>query len=162
MTRWHFFNFSKFYASVIRKSVPKSWSEFQKCHYGYIWPRVKLNRCQKGFFASVKNWTEAKKLASISKPAPMVIFGLGWNWTDAKKGFLPQLKIEPRPYPLIRVQIVNTFHSSSSSSHLQPPTSILSSLSLSRKPASTIVPPFYSDERGHYFDEPLWCLLPHF
>jgi len=48
-----------------RKSIPKSWSIFQKCHYGNIWSRVKLNGFQKGFFVSVKNWIEAKKLTSI-------------------------------------------------------------------------------------------------
>ena len=68
-------------------SKPKSWLIFQKCHYnGDIWPRLELNRCQKMFSASVKNWTR-----------PKVIFCLGWNWTVAKNCFLPRLKIEPRP-----------------------------------------------------------------
>ena len=70
------------------------------------------------------NW--GKKVGQYFQNATMVIFGLGWNWTGAKKGFLPRLKIEPRPYPLIRVQTVNPFHPSSSSSRLQPPFSLLS------------------------------------
>jgi len=44
------------------------------------------------------------------------MFGLRWNWTGAKKSFLPQLKIEPMPYVLLGFKNANLFSSSSSSS----------------------------------------------
>ena len=39
-----------------------------------------------------------QKVGQYFKNATRMMFGLRWNWTDAKKSFLPRLKIEPRPY----------------------------------------------------------------
>ena len=73
--------FPTFMLRFIRKSVPKgliclsfedskpkSWLIFQKCHYSSdIWPRLELNRYHKLFYASVKNWTEAKRFVRVQK-----------------------------------------------------------------------------------------------
>jgi len=92
--------FSTFMPRFIRKPVPKgliclgfgdskpkSWLIFQKCHYSSdIWPRLELNRCQNCFLPRLKLNRGQK-----------VFFASGGIEPLPKTGFLPQLKIEPRP-----------------------------------------------------------------
>jgi len=54
------------------------------------------------------------------------MFGLRCQENRCQKAFMPRLKIELMPYPLIKVQITNPFHCFSSSQRLQPPFSLLS------------------------------------
>ena len=55
-----------------------------------------------------------------------LMFGLRCQENRCQKAFMPRLKIELMPYPLIKVQITNPFHCFSSSQRLQPPFSLLS------------------------------------
>jgi len=73
-----------------KKTGTKKLASISEMPLGDIWPRVMLNRCQKGFSASIKNWIETKTLVSISKmplrwclasgeiePLPKKVFCLG-------------------------------------------------------------------------------------
>jgi len=46
------------------------------------------------------NWTDAKNcfLPRLKiESRPKIVFYLGWNWASAKNCFMPRLKFEPRP-----------------------------------------------------------------
>ena len=60
--------FSNFICLNFEDLKLKNWLIFQKCHYGNdVWPRVELYRCQKLFYALVKNWIEAIRFVKVQK-----------------------------------------------------------------------------------------------